>query len=193
MELKREDIGKKMGKEKAKFSRFKALVDRYSKKAAVAVFSMTLLLTPACGNGTDTTDGGGDGSSQNGDTINNGDSDIGSPCDLYAEGHENKKTLNLGDAMMFVCDNVYGYVFKQKYDSGWVDLIGYELSNPGPQDWQSLEPGVPEVFGDVPVVGPTTVEVCSTSGGACEYRLMGTPLGDPNCTVTVAASRPICD
>jgi hypothetical protein len=176
---------------KSRFSRFKNLVERNVRRvAAVAALSVTLVFA-GCGGETNDRDGGRDADADQdaGPTDGGTDGDIVSPCELYANGSDNRIELFLGQSVRPDCDE-YALLFSKITSMGNVMLMGFNHVNPGRTDWHAFEEAVPKEI-EVPSVGTTTVEICQIQGGPCEYVMGGDPIGDPNCSITVAVDRRI--
>ena len=185
------------GKTKGKFPRFKGMVDRLKSKAMVlAVVSVAAFGMAHCGpDPNENPDGGthdADAATDAGtdcDTTDSG-SDAGqSLCDMYPEGDANRHTFELGVSTP-IEDGEQVMMFRELMElSGGMraTFAHFNKNSPGNVDFVGLDVGEQETL-DVPGIGETTVELCSTSALECKWQLTGNE-GDVNCTATLASTR----
>ncbi|MEW6722397.1 MAG: hypothetical protein AB1324_03985 [Candidatus Micrarchaeota archaeon] len=188
----------KEGVEKREFSRFRGLTEGIKRTALVATISAAALLNARCGPDPGPTDSGTggdggvvtDGGHDSGDGGTGGDAGT-SLCAQFGEGHENRATFALGDSRGPASSAVtfFAYIGKSGVgDSTQASVGGYEAPQTFPPVPFNLRVGQQRAIGTSDV-GWVTVELCGTSGGACNVTAGGNVSGDQTCTATIAADK----
>lgn len=183
--------------EKRRFPRLKGMVERIKSKAYVlAVVGVSALAMNGCGGPTETGDGGHDAGtvtdSGDGGTTTDGGQSL---CEQYPEGHANRLTFNLGlaEAPSEDCSE-YVLMFRELMDLGGDMRAVFAYLNtttPSSAEFIGFNVG-DQATKDVPAVGETTFELCSTTSLTCKYQFTGPHLGDTDCTATLASTRAWC-
>lgn len=186
-----------IGKTRGKFPRFKGMVDRLKRKAMVlAVVSVAAFGAMHCGpDPSENPDGGHDADATtdagtDSDTTTDSGGDAGqSLCDMYPDGHENRHTFYLGiSEPVEDGDQVLMFRELKELSSGMSATFAHFNKNaPANVEFLGFYVGDQEVV-DVPGIGETTMELCSTTALECKWQITGNE-GDVNCTAVLASTR----
>jgi hypothetical protein len=199
MEIKKKTVGmEEKGETSNRFPRLKGMVDRMKSKAMVlAVVSLSALAPVACSGPDENPDGGNHDadvttdSGSDADTTTDSGTDGGqSLCSQYPEGHENRHTFSLGVSIPFE-DGEYVLMLRElmEYNGQMAsEFVHFNSASPTNTHFMGLELGDQETL-DIPGVGQTTVELCSTTALTCKLQIPGPNEGDENCTATLASTR----
>ena len=171
--------------DKSRFPRLKGMVEKLKNKVVIASL-VSAAAVFSCSDGPGPQDGGPLDASVDADTpAQDGGESL---CPMYPEGHANRKTFQLDDVSTPGLGD-YHIMFRQMEDSSsdHFALFVYYKQLPGTTEFISLRPGSTKTK-DIPGLGPTTFELCSTSGGDCS-SYTSPPEGDANCTATIVSDR----
>jgi hypothetical protein len=197
MEIKKKMTGPQEKGETKKFPRLRGMVDRLKNKAMIlAVVSMSAFAPIGCGGPTQEPDGGQsdadittDAGADSDTTTDSGTDGGQSLCAQYPEGHANRRTFNLGVSES-VEEGDHVVMLRELMDLGGMRAIFacFDSNFPTDVDFVGLNVGDQETM-DVPGVGQTTIELCSTTALECKFQIPGPHEGDENCTATLSSTR----
>ncbi len=194
MEIRKKMRGPEEKGETKKFPRLKGMIERLKNKAMIlAVVSISALAPVGCSGPTEEPDGGNQDADVTTDSGSDADTTDGgqSLCAQYTEGHANRRTFHLGVSES-VEDGDQMVMLRELMElSGGMraTFACFDSNAPTNIDFVGLDVGEQETV-DVPGIGQTTVELCSTTELECKFQLPGPHEGDENCTATVSSTRP---